>query len=139
MPVGSYPKDPVLNTSGMPSRSWDVWLTRLQNIIDFGNPASSDTDISAATGIQKTNDLMRVQSATSGNTTITANPQITPGSYDGEVLQIEGLDAVKTVTISNGTGLAIKSGATFVLGLNDFIEFSWNRAAELWIEIGNNN
>ncbi len=137
--ISPFPDDNMNHPmTGKLERPWNVWFNAVQNQVNFGSPPSINTPISAATGIRLKSDKMRVISATAGNTTITANPQISAG-FDGQQIVIEGLDNTKTVTISNGLGVSLKSGATFVLGADDIIEFSFNKSKDLWIEKNNNN
>ena len=76
---------------------------------------------------------MRIQSATTGAITITADPQISQG-HDGQFLYLEGLDDVKTVEIVDGKGLKLKGGASFTITNNDVIKLHFNANKVLWIE-----
>lgn len=131
--VGPFPKDEFLQNDNRPARTWNVWLNQLRNDVDFGKPPSSNTDITASIGIKLTHDIMRIQSATAGPITTTANPQISKGQ-DGQQIVLEGLDDVKTVTITNGNGLALAGGLSFVIGNNDVIGLIYNEAKNLWLE-----
>jgi hypothetical protein len=136
--LGPFPKEVIVGIEGKIARTWDVWMNALQNHVDKGQPASKNTDISAALGVRVVSDKMRIQSATAGNTTVTLNPQISKG-FDGQHLMLEGLDDTKTVTIRNADGVSLKSGSTFVIGEDDIIELNFNESKNLWIEKSNNN
>lgn len=133
MPIGSYPKDAVLDNRGILSRPWDVWMNKLQNIADFGNPPSSDTEITAADGIRLVTNHMRIKGSAGAPVTITANPQISPGTYDSQLILVEGLDNTATVTMNNGNGVELKTGSV-VFDKNTILEFTWNKAQMLWIK-----
>lgn len=136
--ISPFPTDAISGKNGAIARPWSVWMNSLQNHTNFGTPPSKDTNITATNGIRVTSDKMRIISATAGNTTPTINPQISKG-FDGQHLMIEGLDDIKTVTIRNADGVSLKSGATFVVGKDDIIEFNFNESKNLWIEKSNNN
>lgn len=133
MKIGPFPKDKIIQDGGDLVRTWNVWMNKLQNFVNYGQPPSKNTDVVAADGIKVTSSNMRIQSTTAGAITVTANPQITPG-YDGQELRLEGVDNVKTVTITNGNGLVLTGGASFTLGNNDVISLQFNKAKGLWIE-----
>lgn len=136
--IGPYPTGAISVKGGETTRAWGVWMNALQNHTNFGAPPSEDTFIFAGAGVRVTSDKMRILSGTAGNVTITANPQISTG-FDGQQLLLEGLNDTRTVTLSTGNGIALKSGATFVVGKDDIIEFNFNESKNLWIEKSNNN
>lgn len=131
--LGPFPNEKAVSDEGNFKISWNRWLNNLQNLVDFGEPPSSDTNISAPGPLGVTAKKMRIQSATAGNVTITSNPRITKG-YDGQELTLEGLDATKTVTLPDGNGISLTGGTTVVLGLHDTINFHYNQSKDLWIE-----
>jgi len=133
MILGPFPKEKISEDDGNITRTWNVWMNKVQNHTNFGQPPSPNTDVTATEGIKLTSHNMRIQSVTAGAITITANPQITPG-YDGQELRLEGLDNVKTVTITNGNGLDLTGGASFTIGNNDVINLHYNKAKDLWTE-----
>lgn len=130
--LAPFPKDNLTQDNSL-TRTWDVWMKNLQDLQNFGDPPSSDTEVTAAGGVNLTSHRMRIKSATAGAITITKNPQISAG-YDGQEISIEGLDNTKTVTLTDGNGLATAGGASFTLGDNDIIRFSYNKSKNLWIE-----
>lgn len=126
-----------LNKSG---ESWigvDNWLQDTNNLMRKGYPIGDVENIEATIGIGVPTDFkdvhVRLQSATSGNTTITADPQIKEG-VDGQVISLEGNDSVKTVTLQNGNGLKLNGATSFVLGKNDIITLYFNKPDSLWVE-----
>lgn len=96
---------------------------------------SAATNITAASGITPTAPLMRVQ-GNGGAITVTANPQIVAG-IDGQVLIVEGNDDTNTVTLADGTGLHLHSGA-FTLGAHDTIVLVYDANQSEWQEQSRN-
>jgi hypothetical protein len=84
------------------------------------------TGISAVTAIN-----IPVESSTAGDTTVTATPAIVAGT-DGQRVRLIGTDDTKTVTFTDGNGLALDNGQSFTLGENDILEFVYYNS--LWIE-----
>jgi len=66
-----------------------------------------------------------------GPIVVTANPQIAAGVSDGQQMTIQGTNAVDTVQLSDGNGLAL-NGA-WVGGLNSIITLSWDLVN--WVEV----
>jgi hypothetical protein len=133
--LGPAPKDPMTLPNNEVSRTWKVWLQNAQNLIDFGEPPSGETEIIGANGLAFAGhyQILRIISSTGGNTTVTKNPQIAPG-FDGQVGIIEGLNNTRTVTISNGNGIVLKGGTPFAIANNDVIQLHYNKSKDLWIE-----
>ncbi len=119
------------------SNNWSDFMTDLTNQVTLGSQPSVVQDITAASGIKLslgTQDvLMRIQSATAGDENITKNPQINDG-FDGQRINIEGSDAIKTVTLDDGDGLQLTGGNSFTLADSDTISFHYNLTKNLWIE-----
>lgn len=143
MPLANLPNDVFLDgikkespdnpNHGKLSRTWGVWMNNLKNLVNTGEPPSKNTDVTAAGGIKLTTNDMRIQSATAGAIIVSANPQITPG-FDNQKISLEGLSDVKTVAVTNGNGLKLAGGASFVIGEDDTIHLHFNKAKNLWIE-----
>jgi hypothetical protein len=133
--LGPIPQDKLTIISGTITRTWKVWLQNLQNLVDFGETPSGETEIIGANGLSFGGhyQILRIISSTAGNTTVTKNPQIAPG-FDGQVGIIEGLDNTRTVTISNGNGIVLKGASPFVIANNDVIQLHYNKGKDLWIE-----
>lgn len=91
---------------------------------------SSDTAITAAGGITVTKAIMRV-AGDGGAIDITANPQIVAGT-DGQVVIIQGTHDTNTVTLDDGTGLALS--AQCVLAAQDNITLMYDSGDSEWIE-----
>ena len=98
---------------------------------------SASTNITAAGGITATRALMRVQGSP-GAVNITANPQIADGT-DGQILVLKGMHDTNTVTLDNGTGISLTSGASFTLGNKDTITLIYDALDDEWIEISRSN
>ena len=136
--LGPYPKDPMHNEQGNLINSWSGWINNLQNLVDFGEPPSKETSITAAGGINITNPTMRIISETGGNITITKNPQISKG-HDNQVVTLEGLDNVATITMNDGNGIVLKGASPIVISKNVVIQFHFNLSQNVWIENFRNN
>ena len=80
---------------------------------------------------------MRVQGSP-GAVNITANPQIADGT-DGQILVLKGMHDTNTVTLDNGTGISLTSGASFTLGNKDTITLIYDALDDEWIEISRSN
>lgn len=91
---------------------------------------SSDTAITAAGGITVTKAIMRI-AGDGGAIDITANPQIAAGT-DGQIVIIQGTSDVNTVTLDDGTGLALS--AQCVLAAQDNITLMYDSGDAEWIE-----
>ena len=92
---------------------------------------SSDTAITAAGGITVANTIVRVY-GNGGAIDITANPQIAAGT-DGQIAIIQGTHDTNTVTLDDGTGLALS--AQCVLAAQDSITLMYDSGDSEWIEI----
>jgi len=139
--LGPTPKkDAVVDKQGKLTRIWDVFLTNVQQLIDFGEPISRTLEITATDGIGFRNnfDQLRIVSATSGNTTITANPQIKEG-FDGQIGKLIGTNNTRTVTIANGNGLVLKGSSPLIIAEDIVIQFHYNKSRNVWIEDFRNN
>jgi len=69
-----------------------------------------------------------------GDVNITANPQISSGSIDGQLLIIEGTSDTNRVIFDDSDGLSMSASVT--LGNEDTLEFRWNKIKSLWIMTG---
>lgn len=132
MRLDRFPNDPVIEGNKF-SRTWNVWLNNLKDLVNFGDPPSKDTEVIATDGIKLLSSKMRIKSNTGGAISITADPQISAG-YDGELLDIEGLDNTATVQLNNGNGVVLTAGAAFTFGNNDAMILRFNKVKNLWIE-----
>lgn len=116
---------------------WVDWFEDAQKEINFGEQPSGTQDIQGNVGIQvpsqRTNIIIRVQSATAGTVDITANPQIQYG-FDGQFITIEGMDNTKKVKLDDGNGLKLTGGAAAILKDSDVISFHFNAEKKLWVE-----
>ena len=136
--LSPFPDDAFLHEDGKFSKNWETWMTKLKQTVNFGQPPSKNTDVVSADGINITSSKMRIQSATAGAITVTANPQISKG-YDGQEITLEGLSNTKTVTITNGNGLKLAGGSSFLIGSDDVIKLHYNESKNLWIENSRSN
>ena len=131
-------KDVFLSQDGRLSRTWDVWFNNLINIVNQGDPPSSDTEVSASGGIKLVSHTMRIKSDTGNPIVLTANPQMSPG-YDNQEVKIEGLSDTATVQIINGNGFALNGGANFTVKNNSVLIVHFNKSKNLWIENSRSN
>lgn len=97
---------------------------------------SSTINITAGGGITVTNGQMRIQGS-GGPVTITANPQIVAG-FDGQIVIMQGESDTNTVTVADGSGVHLHSGATIAFGLHDQLTLVYDSAASQWEEIASN-
>jgi hypothetical protein len=76
-----------------------------------------------------------VESSTSGNSTMTADPQIAAGSAAGQLCDIKGTDDTKTVTIPDGLGLTLmKASSSIVLTSTRTLPVRWT--GSIWEQRG---
>jgi hypothetical protein len=73
-----------------------------------------------------------------GAIAITATPNITPGSADGDLLFIRGTDDTNTVQVFDhgtlaGSGLCL--GGNYTLGLGDCLTLHWDNTQKYWVEV----
>lgn len=68
-----------------------------------------------------------------GAVTISANPQISAGTAEGNELTIIGRDDTNTVTITNGNGLRLNGD--IILGDGDVLGLIWSNTNSKWEEI----
>jgi hypothetical protein len=66
--------------------------------------------------------------------TLTSDPQITTGEYDGQIIMLEGTNSANPVTISNGQGLHLRS-RIYTLYEHDWIMLIWHDDDGLWMEM----
>jgi len=71
---------------------------------------------------------------TTTGTDITANPQISAGSEDGQELMLVGRDDSRPVTFEDGTGL--KLNGTWNAYADSTLHLRWDTSA--WVEVGRN-
>ena len=65
-----------------------------------------------------------------GAVNVSANPQISSGAFDGQLLTLIGRSDTNTVTLENGDGLSLNG--TIEIFLNSVIELIWSGSA--WLE-----
>lgn len=140
MKIGLLPNiTNIINEQSSPQEAthWHNFLQTIHSAIEKGQPVGNAVPIIAAQGIvleqSIRSSIVRIISATSGNCTITANPQIIAG-FDGQELTLEGSDNTRTVTLSNGNGLQLLGGATITLKNGDIIKLHYNAVRTIWIE-----
>lgn len=66
-----------------------------------------------------------------GPVNVTATPQITAGTQDAQILVIQSTNAVNTVQLNDGNGLALNG--PWIGGLNSVIMLTWDTVN--WVEI----
>jgi hypothetical protein len=141
--IENHPQDAKL-TDGFfhTTEKFSDWFLKIKDHVNKGENPASTQDVNATVGVNipspVTNILIRIQSATSGSTDITADPQIAEG-FDGQKITLEGMDDTKTVKLDNGTGLKLAGGASFTLGEDDVLVLHYNASKQLWIENSRSN
>jgi len=102
-----------------------------------GTPRS----IVAATGIvaasshmsvSTTNQIIFVESSISGETIVSANPQIQGGTVIGQMMFLVGADDTDYITLNDGTGLALNGPWSSLL--TNVLTLFWN--GTVWCEMG---
>ena len=95
-------------------------------------PITNSGTITDATGITKAMQSRYIYYNEAAATDITANPQIADG-YDGQIITILGSSDVNTLTLDDGTGLALT--AQCVLGAEDAITLIYDSINDIWREV----
>lgn len=98
---------------------------------------SSVADITAGGGITPTQTYMRIQGS-GGAVDITADPQIIAGTYDGQLLIIEGTSDTNTVKLDEGTGIHLRGGS-IILGNHDVLVLLYDSGNSIWVKQGGNS
>ncbi len=101
--------------------------------IEATGTSSNPTLVSAGTSIS-------VQAVTAedqyvagtGGVTMTADPQISAGTYEGQIITLIGTSDTDYVTIVDGAGLWLTGLCKLTNGA--LISLRWDVAAQLWIE-----
>lgn len=88
------------------------------------------TAIGGITALTGYNQLIYVEGS-GGPVIVTANPQISPGDNDGEILELRGRDDTNYVELSDGNGLSL-NGSVF-LQADCSITLRWDTVN--WVEI----
>ena len=136
MSVYEHPQQHNLtDAAGKLQPSWQTYFNNARDEINLGEAPAPQQEISASGGVkvtsQRTNITIRIISATGGNTTVAANPQISVG-FDGQVITIIGENNTRTVTLNDGNGLKLSSSVTLKEHTNLALEY--NASKLLWIE-----
>lgn len=135
MTLYPHPQKHIMIENNEFSSAWNKWFEEVKDEVNRGEIPKETQNINAVDGISvvspRTNLLMRVISASSGDANITKNPQITFG-FDGQVITLIGQDDTKTVTLHDGDGLHLSSGITLKKNTNLVLRFDKNQ--NLWIE-----
>lgn len=94
-------------------------------VFPYGLPAAP-LNIVAANGIVPHGNLEEAQwiQGSGASITISANPQISPGSAVGQRLYLFGANDAQTVKITNGNGVSLNGDCT--LGQEDCLALMWN-------------
>jgi len=69
-----------------------------------------------------------------GAAVLDTDPAISDGSYDGQLLIVEGTSDTNTVEIENACNTKLVGGTSVTLGLGDAIHLHWSNALSLWVE-----
>lgn len=72
-----------------------------------------------------------------GLVNITANPQISAGTLDGQTLRILGTSDTNTILLETGTGLVLNGSWESYAG--GILVLRWNNGSSLWTEVSRSN
>ena len=72
-----------------------------------------------------------------GPVTLTANPRIQAGTFEGQQIMLIGCSDTNTVSIDTGNGL-IKNGLDVMVD-NSITIYNWDAAQAKWVEVSRNN
>lgn len=67
-----------------------------------------------------------------GAVDVSANPQVSPGTYHGQKLNLIGTSDTDTVTLENGDGLELNGECVLTQGA--ILALRWNATSSLWTE-----
>lgn len=116
---------------------WHNFLQKIKSSIETGQTVGNPVEIVSSNGIvlpQSIKDsTIRVISSTSGDTTITANTQISSG-FDNQHISIEGSDNTRTVTLQDGNGCQLQGGNQITLKNGYMLRLHYNKSRSVWIE-----
>ena len=108
----------------------------------FASTTSALHDVAAATGITAAmlaaNSVIKIQSATAGSITLTADPQVALGT-DGQIIILVCMNNTKSVKFVHGQGLALAGGIDFLMGVGDTLSLMYVFDLALWIELFRND
>jgi hypothetical protein len=125
----------LIDPRGKLTSPWKTYFNNLKNEVNLGEAPADIQQVTASksikVGSQRTGITIRVVSASAGNVTVTANPQVESG-FDGQLITIVGEDNTRTVTLNDGTGL--KLSGTIVLKENTNLVLEYNAHKSVWIE-----
>ena len=77
--------------------------------------------------------LMRI-AGDGAATTLDTDPAIADGSYDGQILILQGCHDTNTVTIADACNTALSGNVNFTLGLGDMLVLVWDAGQSIWWE-----
>jgi hypothetical protein len=102
-------------------------------------PSTDNAYLTTAT-IVPTGVVMRVKAGGAGARTLISVPTIADGSYDGQILILQGLDDTTTLTLQDESNLAdsalqLGGGLDCTLGAGDTLTLIWDDGDDNWYEI----
>jgi len=100
--------------------------------------SNAGTSVADDGTITVTNSLMRVVGA-DADAVLDTSPAIADGSYDGQLVTIQGTADGNTVTIVDNVNTQLNGTASVTLGAGDVIMLQWDSAASNWLEITRSN
>ena len=124
--------------SGVPTPSshrMKHWFIDVMNHVNGRRRTSHIQNIDVDKPIEAKTDIIRVNSATSGDVTVTGD-QIVKG-YDGQILKVVGTHDTKTVTLRNGDGLKL-TGGNVTLNSGKVIDLHYDGILNSWVENSRN-
>lgn len=100
--------------------------------------SSSPSSITASGGVAFTGNAFKSTwyvKSNSGAVTITANPQIAAGTFEGQELKLIQMSATDTLQFANGNGLALSGASTLILDqVYKMAVFHWDATGTVWVE-----
>lgn len=119
------------------SGSWSaITSADMKNLNSVTGTRTSPQSVTAGTAIAPST-TATVQTfwlqGSGGPVTVTANPAIGAGGFEGQLLYLFGTSDTNTVTYNNGNGLSLRGSIT--LAADDPLVLMWSAASSLWVEV----
>jgi hypothetical protein len=103
----------------------------------FAMSPSAVASVAAGDSIAVTSSIIRI-AGNGGPINMSSSPQIADG-VNGQIIIIKGTNDTNTVTLDDGTGLALTNALSVTLGNKDTIVLMYDSIDDQWIEISRSN
>jgi hypothetical protein len=100
----------------------------------YSSASGQYTIITAASGITTSNFSPEILLNAASALTVTANPQIANGYYDGQTLNLTGYATATAVTFNDGNGLRNIGGLPVTLNQGNRATYRWSAGLSLWVQ-----